>query len=113
MKKEVLAIAPLALALWWHAPAVPIAAAQSLAESAKCGVFYEKWDVPGVPAGTLVMAGLGHEALAANDCIAQNKSTAACEHYRRAEGALGKLGTPLAAQMGADLRDRMRELGCK
>lgn len=113
MSRGVLTIAPLAVVLTWLAPAVPPASGQSLSQTAKCGVFYDKWEVPGAPVGALVMAGLGHEALAANDCVAQNKPEAACEHYSRAERALAKIAQPLATQMSADLSERKRELGCK
>lgn len=88
-------------------------AAQSLSERAKCGVFFDKWNVQGAPAGTLAMAGLGHEMLAANDCIGQNNPAGACAHYRKIEAALGMMGPTVAADIGANIKDRLRQLNCR
>ncbi|MCL4768028.1 MAG: hypothetical protein KJZ80_17525 [Hyphomicrobiaceae bacterium] len=88
-------------------------AAQSLSERAKCGVFFDKWNVKGAPASTLAMAGLGHEVLAANDCISQNNPAGACAHYRKIEAALGMMGPTVAADVGANIKDRLRQLDCR
>lgn len=112
MGREVLAVASLATVLIGIAPVVPIATAQNSSQSAKCGVFYDKWEVPGAPATILAMAGLGHEVLAANDCIAQNNPEAACEHFRKVESALAKINASFADDMNAELQERMQRLGC-
>jgi hypothetical protein len=48
-----------------------------------CEEFFDKWDIPGAPAGMLVMAGIGREVQAAQDCVAQNKIDLACKVERK------------------------------
>lgn len=89
------------------------AAAQSFSRSATCGVFFDKWDVPGVPPGTLAMAGLGHEAAAAQDCVSRKAIPMACEHYRRILVSLDKMDPAFAAENRKDVRALMTEIGCR
>lgn len=88
------------------------AAAQSFMQSAECGVFYDKWNVPGAPASTLATVGMAHESFAARDCLGRKNTPMACEHYRRALAALDKLGPALAAELGPGITANMAEAGC-
>jgi hypothetical protein len=88
--------------------AVP-AAAQS---NARCGVFYDKWNVPGAPVSMLAMDGLGQELFAARDCISQQNIAMACQHFGNAQSALDKLDPALAATLGANLTAAMAEVDC-
>ncbi|HEX7005909.1 MAG TPA: hypothetical protein VF274_02125 [Alphaproteobacteria bacterium] len=88
-------------------------AAQSFVQSAKCGVFYEKWDVAGAPVATLATVGLAHEQFAARDCVGRGESARACEHYRRALGKLDRVNEPLASDTRRNIESKMAEIGCQ
>jgi len=61
--------------------------------SSTCGVFSDKWEVPGMPAAMLAMAGVGRELMAANDCIHKNEVATACKHWRLSgKGCVGSWG---------------------
>ncbi|MPZ56770.1 MAG: hypothetical protein GEU91_09815 [Rhizobiales bacterium] len=89
------------------------AMAQSFVQSAKCGVFYDKWNVPGAPAGTLATVGMAHESFAARDCLSRKNTPMACEHYRKALGALDRMGPTQAAELGPGIKAKMAEAGCR
>ena len=61
----------------------------------KCAEFFTTWEAPGVPAGTLAMAGFAREVFAAKDCLKQNNIPKACEHWKKLLAAMDKLGAPL------------------
>ena len=65
-----------------------------------CEEFFDKWDVPGAPAGMLVMAGIGREVAAAQDCVTQNKIDLACKHWQAIVVNLDKVGPPLNESRG-------------
>lgn len=98
--------------LFSFAPA-PSLHAQSFSERAKCGVFYDKWEVEGAPPGILAMAGLGHESVAAQNCIAENNIAMACEHYRKILGATGRMNPALASDITAQVKMLMAEHKCE
>ena len=58
-----LSLAPVALAQ----TRPPAPAAQS-----RCGVFFDRWNIAGLPEGIRLAAGLAHEVSAARVCIAEN-----------------------------------------
>ncbi len=60
------------------------------------GEFFDKWSVPGAPAGTLAMGGFGRELMAANDCINKNNVAMACKHWRNLLAVADRLGRPLS-----------------
>src|SRR5690606_14815358 len=88
-------------------------AAQSFVQSAKCGAFYDKWDVPGAPVATLATVGLAHEQFAARDCVGRGEAEKACEHYRRALGKLDRVNEPLASDTRRNIDTKMAEIGCR
>jgi hypothetical protein len=54
----------------------------------------------GHPAGTLAMAGLGREVIAAQDCVRQNNVPMACEHWTKLLAVVDKMGPPLDGSRG-------------
>ena len=76
-----------------------------------CEEFFDKWEAPGAPTGMLAMAGLGREAIAAQDCIKQNKVSVACEHWSKLLVAVDRMGPPLN-QNRADIEELMRQHKC-
>lgn len=88
-------------------------AAQSFVQSAKCGAFYDKWDVAGAPVATLAAVGLAHEQFAARDCVGRGESARACEHYRRALAKLDRVNEPLASDTRRNIDTKMTEIGCR
>ena len=77
-----------------------------------CEEFFDKWDVPGAPAGMLVMAGIGREVAAAQDCVAQNKIDLACKHWQAIVVNLDKVGPPLNESRG-DVVTLMQQNKCE
>ena len=92
---------------------LPSSTRAQFAQSAKCGVFYDKWNVPGAPAETLATVGMAHEMFAAQDCIRQKNTAVACEHYRRALVGLEKASPALSAAHGAEIKAKMAEINCQ
>ena len=78
----------------------------------RCGVFFDKWDVPGAPQGVLIMAGIGRELMAAQDCLTNNKTPTACEHYRRIQKVLDTRGAAVPAMSRSDLDGIMKRNNC-
>jgi hypothetical protein len=105
--KILLVLAALGVAMVLSGPT----AAQAPA-SARCGVFFAHWNVPGAPVGTATVAGMGHELAAARDCIAKDKKATACEHYRRLSEGLKRGAPALAAETGKDIAALMKEAAC-
>jgi len=79
--------------------------------SPACGVFYDKWEVPGVPAAMLAMAGIGRELMAADDCIQKDQVATACTHWRRVLEVTDKLGPPFD-QDRVGIEDSMHDHQC-
>lgn len=77
-----------------------------------CEEFFDKWDVPGAPAGILAIAGLGREVVAAKDCIDKNNVPKACEHWSKLLVVLGKVGPPIDESRG-DIEELMRQHKCE
>ena len=77
-----------------------------------CEEFFDKWDVPGAPAGMLAMAGVGREVAAAQDCVKQNKIDLACKHWQVIVVNLDKVGPPLNASRG-DVVALMQQNNCQ
>jgi hypothetical protein len=77
-----------------------------------CEEFFDKWDVPGAPAGMLAMAGVGREVAAAQDCVKQNKIDLACKHWRAIVVNLDKVGPPLNESRG-DVVTLMQQNKCE
>ena len=59
-----------------------------------CEEFFDKWEVPGAPAGVIAATGFGREVMAATDCLKKNNVAMACEHWRRLVAIADKLGPP-------------------
>jgi hypothetical protein len=77
-----------------------------------CEEFFDKWELPGAPPGTLAMAGLGREAIAAKDCIEKNNVPMACKHWQVLLTAIDKMGAPLSNIRG-DIEELMRQSECE
>lgn len=77
----------------------------------KCDEFFTKWEMQGAPGGTLAMAGLAREIMAAKDCLKQNNVTKACEHWKGLLAAMDQLGPPLS-ESRSDIEDVMRQNKC-
>src|SRR5262245_36598567 len=92
--------------------AVPTSAQQSPKIPAKCGVFFDKWDVKGLPPSTLLTLGFAHEVMAAKDCIKSQNLPMACEHYRKLMKALEKADPAVASEHSADVKTLMQKLKC-
>jgi len=111
--KILLVLAALGVAMVLSGPTAAQAQAQAQAPaSARCGVFFAHWNVPGAPVGTATVAGMGHELAAARDCIAKDKKATACEHYRRLSEGLKRGAPALAAETGKDIAALMKEAAC-
>ncbi len=104
-----------AIGVWAAAVALQpgAAAAQSFMQSAKCGVPYDKWNVPGAPVSTLATVGMAHETFAARDCLANNNTARACEHYRSILGAFDRMGSSAPNDVRPDIEGLMKQAGCK
>ena len=76
-----------------------------------CEEFFDKWDVPGASTGTVAMAGLGREVMAAQDCVKQNKIPIACEHWKKLLTVVDRIGPPLNESRG-DIEELMRQHSC-
>jgi len=100
------------VALASGAAGVSPVAAQSFMQNAKCGVFYELWDVPGAPATTLATVGMAHETFAARDCIARQDMTTACEHLRNVLAAVDRMEDDEAEDLKPDIEAQMSEMAC-
>jgi len=92
---------------------VPPAASQPLPEKRGCGVFFEKWDIPGAPTSFTLMSGVGLELFAANDCISQNRIAVACDHYRRALSAVEKTEPAQAGERRPKIKAAMAQINCQ
>lgn len=62
--------------------------------SPKCEEFYDKWEMPGVPAAMLTRAGVGRELMAAQDCVDKGDAATACQHWSKVLEVTDKLGAP-------------------
>jgi hypothetical protein len=91
--------------------AVPPAQAGGYQGAPTCTEFYDKWDVPGAPAGILAMAGFGREVMAAQDCVKQDNVAMACEHWKKLLPVMDRIGPPLDAQRG-NIEDLIRQNSC-
>ncbi len=89
------------------------AVAQSFMQSAKCGVPYDKWNVPGAPVSTLATVGMAHETFAARDCLANKNVARACEHYRSILNAFDRMGSTAPNDLRPDIEGLMKQAGCK
>jgi hypothetical protein len=108
------AAAVLAASVFFAAPAAAQAPSEmpSLVQRAKCGAFYDKWDVPGAPAA-LAMFGMLHETLAARDCVEQKNTAQACDHYRKVLAGFEKLDPTVVAEHTPTIKARMAEIDCR
>jgi hypothetical protein len=88
-------------------------AAQPVTEKGKCGAFFDKWNAPGVPPHFTLMAGMGLELFAANDSVNQKKMAMACDHYRRALGAVDKMESALADERRPKVKALMAGINCR
>jgi hypothetical protein len=77
-----------------------------------CEEFYDKWDVPGAPAGILAMAGFAREVVAAKDCVDKDKVPMACKHWQGLLSIIDKTGPPLDERRG-DIEELMRQHKCE
>jgi hypothetical protein len=98
------------LVLAWHCGNPAPAAAQR--PTPQCGVFFDKARAAGVPPAMLAMFEVGHEVMAAQDCVAKSNVTAACEHWRRALQALENADPAAAAELGPGIRNLMQQNNC-
>ncbi len=105
-----------AVGAWMAAPFIQpnVATAQSFMQSAKCGVPYDKWNVPGAPASTLATVGMAHESFAARDCLANNNVARACEHYRSILDAFDRMGSSAPNDLRPDIEalSRLQVIWC-
>jgi hypothetical protein len=76
-----------------------------------CEEFFDEWEVPVAPAGTLNIAGLEREVAAANDCIKQNNLPVACKHWQGLLAVMNKIA-PLGDTKD-DVEELMREAKCQ
>jgi len=76
-----------------------------------CDEFYDKWEVPGLPAAMLAMAGIGRELIAAQDCIEKNNAPMACRHWSKVLEVTDNLGAPFNQDRGG-IEQMMREQQC-
>ncbi len=60
-----------------------------------CGIFFDKWEEPGIPTELLTALGLGHELAAAQDCLAKQDVATACKHWSKVLEVADKAGPPL------------------
>jgi hypothetical protein len=81
-------------------------------EPPSCEQFFDKWEVPGAPAGTLNIAGLEREVAAANDCIKRNNLPVACRHWQGLLAVMNKIVPPLGDTKD-DVEELMRQAKCK
>jgi hypothetical protein len=88
------------------------AAGQQSAKEPRCGVFFENWDVPGVPAPMLIMSGIGREVMAATDCVRSKRLPTACEHYQRILNVLDRKEAELLALDRTEIEGLMRQINC-
>lgn len=88
-------------------------AAQAQSVGGKCGVFSEAMASPAMPPAFAMMAAVAFEVIAANDCIQQNNTTAACEHYRRAMRTVDKMEPGAAAERRPKIKAQMDTLKCE
>jgi hypothetical protein len=76
-----------------------------------CGVFFDRWEIAGVPKGMTAKVGFGRELVAAADCVEKNNVSMACEHWRRLLVVADKMGPPLSGSRGA-IEGEMRRRRC-
>jgi hypothetical protein len=108
--RAVIKLASVLGVLVWHCCNAAPAAAQP--GTAKCGVFFDKSGASGAPPGMLVMAEVGHEVVAAQDCVTTGNVSMACEHWRHALKALEGADPAVAADLGAGIRNLMQAHNC-
>lgn len=89
----------------------PTAQAQSV--GGKCGVFSEAAASPAMPPTFAMMATVAFEVVAANDCVQQNNTTGACEHYRRAMRTVDRMEPGAAAERRPKIKAQMDTLKCQ
>ncbi len=93
-------------------PALAPLPAAAQEDKPRCGVFFDKWDVPGAPPAMLIMGGIGREVMAAQDCLSNNQTATACEHYRRIVKVLDTRGAAVPSMNRSDLEAIMKRHNC-